>query len=98
MITLSIDVTKLDKTRFKHVIKKNGDKAVYCELVLFDSRNTEYGDYMVKQGLSKEDREKKVKMPILGNGEKYSPAGASREQAAKPEPVGEKPEQDTIPF
>lgn len=97
MITLSIDVTKLDKTRFKHVTKKNGDKAVYCELVLFDSRNTEYGDYMVKQGLSKEDREKKVEMPILGNGKKYSP-GASREQAAKPEPVGEKPEQDDIPF
>lgn len=68
MITLSIDVSKLDKSRFKRVTKKNGEPAVYCELVLLETPNGQYGDYMVKQGLTKAERDEGIQMPILGNG------------------------------
>lgn len=62
MIIVSIDVTKLDKERF--ITGKNGAK--YCDLVLIDHPN-DYGDGFVKQGVSKEEREARVEMPILGN-------------------------------
>jgi hypothetical protein len=67
MITLSIDVTKLDKTRFKAITRKNGEKALFCDLILIDSQS-DYGDYMVKQSVTKEDRENGVQLPILGTG------------------------------
>lgn len=68
MISLSIDVRLLDKSKFKPFKKKDGTEALYCELILLDTPQGKYGDYMVKQSLSKEDREAKVQMPILGNG------------------------------
>jgi hypothetical protein len=68
MITLSIDVTRLDRARFKEITRKNGDKAVFVELVLIDTPNSEHGDFMVKQGVTKEERQSRVEMPILGNG------------------------------
>jgi len=66
MITLSIDVTKLDKNRFKHVTRKDGSKAIFCDLVLFESKN-DFGDYIVTQSVSKEERASGVKLPIIGN-------------------------------
>lgn len=66
-ITMSIDVTQLDKSRFKEVTRKNGAKAVFAEIVLLPSPNSNYGDYMVKQSATKEEREAKVQLPILGN-------------------------------
>lgn len=62
MIILDIDVTKLDKTRFR--AGKNGQK--YCDLVLIDHPK-EKSDGFVKQGVSKEEREARVEMPIIGN-------------------------------
>ena len=67
MITLSIDVTQIDKTRLKQVTRRNGEKAKFLELILIETPDSEYGDYMVKQGLTKEEREARVEMPILGN-------------------------------
>lgn len=67
MITLSIDVTKLDKSRFKRIAKKSGESAVYADLVMFETQS-EYGDYIVKQQVTKEERAAKLEMPILGNG------------------------------
>lgn len=68
MIIASIDVTLLDKARFKEVTCKDGHVAKYCELVLIETPNGQYGDYMVKQGVTKEEREARIEMPILGNG------------------------------
>lgn len=63
MILVKIDVTKIDKDRlFK------GTKGTYLDLVLIDTPGGEYGDYMVKQSVTKEEREAKLQMPILGNG------------------------------
>lgn len=80
MITCSIDVTQLDKARFKEVVRQNGKKAVFCELVLIETPNGKYGDWMVKQGLSKEDREAGVQLPILGNGKNAGPRRAAPSQ------------------
>jgi len=68
VITLSIDVTLLEKARFKEVKRKDGRIAKYCELVLIDTPNGKYGDFLVKQGVTKEERANRIEMPILGNG------------------------------
>lgn len=62
MITVKIDVTKIDKARlFK------GEKGTYCDLILIETPNGKFGDYMVKQSISKEERAANVQMPIIGN-------------------------------
>lgn len=83
MITLSIDVTKLDKERFKHITRKNGDKAIFCELILIETPNGEFGDYMVKQSVSKQEREGGVQLPILGNGCDVVPVNRAVEEIRK---------------
>jgi hypothetical protein len=73
MIILSIDVTKLEKERFKHITRKNGDKAIFCDLVLIETPQSDYGDFIVKQSVTKEERAAKVEMPILGNAKSIVP-------------------------
>jgi hypothetical protein len=67
MLTISLDVTKIDKARLKEVRRKNGETAKFLDLVLIDTPNSEYGDYVVTQQTTKEERENGVKLPILGN-------------------------------
>lgn len=63
-ITISIDLKKIDQSKCKS--HTNGAK--YCEIVLMD-RQDQYGnDYMVVQGVSKEERDAGVRGAILGNG------------------------------
>jgi hypothetical protein len=62
MIVLDIDVTKLDRARFREGTK--GQK--YCDLVLIECKK-EKSDGFVKQGVSKEERAARVEMPIIGN-------------------------------
>lgn len=62
MITVSIDVDKLNKDKFF-----KGKKGTYLDLVLIETPEGKYGDYVVKQNQSKEDRESGEQMPILGN-------------------------------
>jgi hypothetical protein len=83
MITLSIDVTKMDKARFKHITRKNGEKAIFAELVLIETPNGEFGDYMVKQSVTKQEREDGVQLPILGNGRDVVPVKRAVEQVRK---------------
>lgn len=83
MITVKIDYDKVDTSRlFK------GQKGRYLNLVLIETPGGQYGDYMVKQETSKEERLAKVNLPILGNGKNLggvpqgshmrSPAGTHR--------------------
>jgi len=64
-ISLKIDVTKIDKSRlFK------GKKGTYLDITTFvDIHNPgEHGDHgFITQSLTKEEREQKVQLPILGN-------------------------------
>jgi hypothetical protein len=80
MITLSIDVTLLDKKRFKEITRRNGNKAVFCDLVLIEA-NSQFGDYMVKQSCTKEERQARLQMPIVGNGKNV---GGNKPSGAEP--------------
>jgi hypothetical protein len=62
VITVRIDVNKIDKSKFFE-----GKKGKYLNLVLFETPNSKFGDYLVKQELSKAARERGEKAPILGN-------------------------------
>lgn len=62
-ISLNINIDKVDKSRFFE-----GKKGRYLDLVLFETPDSEYGDYMVKQRGDKGE-----KMPILGNGKYFKP-------------------------
>lgn len=62
-ISINVNVDKVDKKRFF-----DGKKGRYMDLVLFETPDSEYGDYMVKQR-----GEKGEKMPILGNGKYFKP-------------------------
>ena len=92
MLTAKLDVTKIDKEKlFK------GAKGTYLDLVLIETPNSEYGDYMICQSVSKEERDKGVKGAILGNAKIFK----SRKQDSKPAPASEtKHENDDqkIPF
>jgi hypothetical protein len=82
MLTISLDVTKIDKARLKEVRRKNGETAKFLDLVLIDTPNSEYGDYVVTQQVSKEERENGVKLPILGNAKNVVKGGSK--QGGKP--------------
>ena len=63
-ISINVNIDKIDRERmFKD---KNGDQ--YLDLVLFETPQSDYGDYLVKQPGKKGER-----MPILGNGKYYKP-------------------------
>jgi hypothetical protein len=83
IITASIDLTQLDKKRFKEMTRKNGNKAVFCELVLIETPGGQWGDYMIKQGVTKEERQQRLEMPIIGNGKNVG--GMRQEQPERAE-------------
>ena len=81
MITLSIDVDKIDRRRFE---TRKGIR--YLDLVLIETPNSKYdSDYLVKQGVTKEEREKRVQMPILGNARIWANKSGGKTQVKKEE-------------
>lgn len=100
MIAISIDVTQLDKARFKTITRKNGKTAVFAELVLIETPNGQYGDFMVKQSVTKEERAAKVQLPIIGNGKFIGQTqGRPAEKPAAAEPTnGGEEKDDQVPF
>jgi len=66
-ITLSIDCKLIDKAKLKPFTRKDGSEALFLSLTLVATPNSPYGEWMVKQDATKEEREAKVKSPILGN-------------------------------
>ena len=84
MITLSVDVTLIDKSRLKEVTRANGKVAKFLELVLIDTPGGQYGDYMIKQGVTREEREARKEMPILGNGKILGGNRPAKTAAASP--------------
>jgi hypothetical protein len=83
-ISINVNVEKVDKSRFFE-----GKKGRYMDLVLFETPDSEYGDYMVKQR-----GEKGEKMPILGNGKYFKPKDkkekGSTENGGDERPSGKK--------
>lgn len=98
MITLSIDVTLLDKARFKRITRTNGQPAVFCDLVMIETPDGKYGDFMVKQSVTKEERAAKKEMPILGNGKNFSKAPPKNPTPKTDTPSKPPSDDDDVPF
>ena len=96
MIVISINVLKLDKARFKKVKLRSGEEAMYCDLVLIETPNGQYGDFLVKQGVTKEESAARKEMPILGNGRIVGKDSGSR--PTPPPPQAEPLSDDDVPF
>lgn len=92
MITMSIDVTLLDKARFREGTRKNGAKAVWCDIILIETPNSQYGAYMVKQGQTKEQRAAGEQSPILGN------AKVMEKRGSGPAPKASGDDDGPVPF
>lgn len=76
MITLKIDVTKISKDRLFI-----GKKGTYLDAVLIETPQSEYGDYMIVESITKEEREAGHKGKVLGNAKILN----KREPKASPE-------------
>lgn len=73
--------------------------AKWLDIVLIPTPTSEYGDYMIVQGSTREERAKGIKSPILGNA-KILHGGAPSANVAKP---ADKPDADAgaendVPF
>ena len=79
-ISININVDKVDKERFF-----SGKKGRYLDLVLFETPDSDYGDYMVKQR-----GEKGEKMPILGNGKYFKPKNGKSKSKSEDDDSGDK--------
>lgn len=66
MISIMINVDKINKDKLY-----KGEKGTYLNAVLIPTPNSQYGDYMVVESISKEEREAGGKGVILGNGKKF---------------------------
>jgi hypothetical protein len=78
-LSLKIDVTKLDKSRFF-----KGDKGTYVDLTTFIDLDEldQYGNNgFITQSTSKEERQNGVKLPILGNSKVFFKEGQQQQAA-----------------
>lgn len=66
MITLSIDVSLLNKDRFKRITRKNGNPAVFANLVAIESK-AKPGEWFIKESATQEERLNGLQLPIIGN-------------------------------
>lgn len=62
MITGKIDVLKIDKTRLY-----KGAKGIYLSFSLIPTPESQYGDYMIVEATTAEERGAGIKGAILGN-------------------------------
>ena len=79
-ISIKIDVSKIDKARlFK------GEKGTYLDLTTFfdTAEQDQYGNHgFISQSTTKEEREKEVRTPILGNCKVFFTDGGKPQQQA----------------
>lgn len=82
---MNVNIDKIDKEKFF-----KGKKGRYLDLVLFETPDSDYGDYLVKQRGDKDE-----KMPILGNGKYFAPKNGAKkgkpEDADTDKPAGKDP-------
>jgi len=92
IISLKIDVTKIDKARLF-----NGAKGTYLDAVLFlNDEPDQYGNNgMITQSVSKEEREAGTKGAILGNAKVFG--GSNSAPPSSPQPVDDFDDSD-LPF
>ena len=87
ILTVKVDVALIDKARlFTGKVAKDGHTPKYLDLVLIPRKEVgQYGDtHIVKQSVTKEEREAKVELPIIGNATERGNAAAAAKSAPKP--------------
>lgn len=91
-ITGSINVSKIDKEKLFP-----GKQGKYLNIVLIPTPASDYGDYMIVQSVSKEERDRGIKGAILGNAKLAGGAQSPRTVSAQ----DSKPQDDSdssVPF
>jgi hypothetical protein len=85
VITIKVDVRKLDKARFFEGKEKDGHKPLYADLVLMPKKEVgQYGDtHFVVQSKKKEEN---IQMPIIGSA---TERGGSPAKAPAPKPAAD---------
>ena len=83
----------IDETRLFH---SEATDRLYCDLVMFETPNSEYSDFAVKESLKKEEDKDKTELPIIGNFTNYVKKAEEGEatEEAKTEPGTD----DDLPF
>ncbi len=101
-ISIKIDVTKIDKARLFHA-KESGAK--YLDLTTFIDTDVEgkFGDHgFITQQPTKEEREAKTQLPILGNTTVFWTGESEQQSAPQSQPAAaaviEDGFSDEIPF
>lgn len=90
MIGGTINVTEIDKSKLY-----DGTKGKYLNIVLIPTPNNKYGDYMIVQGVTKEERLAGQKGKILGNAKILSRGTSTYPEKKEPEAAKD---DDEIPF
>lgn len=81
MISIKIDVAKITKDRlFK------GAKGTYLNAVLIETPDGQYGDFMICEDQTKEEREARAQRVILGNGKYVGRNGGQSGKQSSPQP------------
>lgn len=101
LISVSIDVNKIDKSLLKEVVLKSGNKAKFLNItVSVNDTPDQYGkDVQVWHEQTKEERDAKADRKFLGNGKVVFISGAQAAPAATPTPVAKNTStEDDLPF
>lgn len=105
IITVKVDCALIDKARlFTGKVAKDGHTPKYLDLVLIPRREVgTYGaTHLVKQSVTKEEREAKLEMPILGDatergGQAAAPTAKPKAAVSAPSAYAA-PDKDDIGF
>lgn len=89
MISIKIDVTKINKSKLY-----KGEKGTYLNCTLIDTPSSQYGDYMIVEETTKEEREQGIKGAILGNGKTIKP----KQEQTSAQTAQDLPVNDDLPF
>jgi hypothetical protein len=87
-VSLSIDLKKLDLDRCPVVTKKDGTEARYLNLTTFINiaeKDQYENNGFISQSVDKEEREKGVQTPILGNVKVFFTDGAQSSPQSAPQ-------------
>jgi len=99
IISASIDVTKIDKTRIKEVKKKDGTIAKYIDIsIVVNDEQDQYGNICsISEGQTKEERESKAPKNYLGNGKRVWADNASQAPVQKPQQATQQSRNSDLP-
>lgn len=101
ILTLSVDLTKIDKSKIKEVTRKDGTKALFIDLTVYiNSEADQYnniGSVAINQ--SKEEREARSPKVYIGNAKKqWASNSVAASDVASLNVKSEPNEIDDLPF